>query len=196
MSNSGIRRQFWSGALAAAVAAFAMGLYSQAVAVSTPTPHPPVNCPNKPKLPALDEVPAYDLGILHTAAVEPSAAYPSKNQAVVLSWSPIGLDDGCIAVYVRAQGEKTFPNEPYARLGPRQGRWEHQSINVPGEYCYRLIAIGVSGRGPFAETCTTVQAVATVQSASDGRQFAAIGLAACVLLGGLGLAAIRRFRGC
>lgn len=178
-----------------AVAAFAMGMASQAVAVSTPTPQPPVNCPNEPDLPALGEIPAYALAFLRAAAVDPSVAYPSRNQAVALSWSPIELDDGCIAVYVQPPDEKTFPDQPQTRLGPRQRRWEHQSINAPGEYCYRLIAIGASGRGPFAETCTTVEAVANVESASDGLPFAVTALAAGLVLGGLGLVAIRRFRG-
>lgn len=195
MSNTGTGRHLWSGSLVVAVAVFAMGMVSQAAAVSTPTPHPPVNCPNEPDLPALGEIPAYALAFLRAAAVDPSAAYPSRNQAVALSWSPIGLDDGCIAVYVRAPGEETFPDQPHTRLGPRQDSWEHQSINAPGEYCYRLIAIGASGRGPFAETCTTVEAVANVESASHGWPFAAIALTASVLLGGLGLLAIRRFRG-
>ncbi|MCO5200746.1 MAG: hypothetical protein M9925_03485 [Chloroflexi bacterium] len=195
MSKTFIRRQFWSSALATAVAAFAVGMAPQAVAVSTPTPYPPVNCPGEPDLPALGEIPAYALAFLRAAAIDPSSAFPSRNHAVALSWSPIRLDDGCIGVYVRAPGEATFPDQPHTRLGPRQDSWEHQSINAPGEYCYRLVAIGASGRGPFAETCTTVEAVANVETASDGRSFAAIGLTACVLLGVLGLVAIRRFRG-
>ncbi len=194
VSITSIRRQVRSSALVTAVAAIAVGMASQAVAVSTPTPNPPVNCPGEPSLPVLGETPAYALAFLSAATVHPSAAYLSQNQAVALSWSPIELDDGCVAVYVRAPGEETFPDQPHTRLGPREDRWEHQSINAPGEYCYRLIAIGVSGHGPFAETCVTVEAVANVESDSDRRTFAAIGLTVCALLGGLGLVAIRRFR--
>lgn len=164
-------------------------------AVSTPTPHPPVNCPVAPELAALAETPDYAIASLRAVAVEPSGAYPSRNQAVELSWTGIELDDGCVAVYVRGPGSDSFPGQPHARLGPRQAGWSHESITGTGLHCYRLVAIAGAVRGPYAETCADVQAAdSRTGSSGDGARWV-LGLAALGLIGALGLFVIRSSRG-
>lgn len=164
-------------------------------AVSTPTPHPPANCPVAPELADLAETPDYAIGSLRAVTVEPSGAYPSRNQAVGLSWTGIELDDGCVAVYVRGPGSESFPGQPHARLGPRQDGWSHESIAATGLHCYRLVAIAGAVRGPYAETCAEVQAADSPASSSgDGARWA-LGLAALGLIGALGLFVIRSSRG-
>jgi hypothetical protein len=180
-------------ALATGVVATTSVLAGPASAVSTPTPNPPVNCPVAPELSEFVEDPGYTLGSLRAEAVEPGGAYPSRNQAVQLSWTGIEPGDGCIAVYVRGPAS-AFSTQPYARLGPHQDSWTHQSISEPGRVCYRLVAIFGAARGPFAKTCADVRAAAVAEGSPDSFARAAVGLAALALLATLGLLLLR-FRG-
>lgn len=180
---------WWTAWMRAAAAALVVLLWSSqampAGAVSTPTPNPPVNCPAEPDL-TLDARPELALLGLSGRAVPPSPLYFSRHQDIELTWTGLALDEGCIAVYVRGPVEDTFSSEPHTRLGPPQANWAHHSIDSPGQYCHRLVAVSGTARGPFAEICTDVRAVnsAGEPRSSPWPRMAFLGALGALIVGG------------
>jgi hypothetical protein len=174
--------------VALVAAAFGPWAAPGVLALSTPTPNPPVTCPFELELDALPEDPALAIDALTGVAVEPGL--PSDYQDVKLFWTAVDNGEGCIAVFHRAPGDDSFGAKAHTLLGPRQGSWAHWQTGSDGEHCYRLVAVSSTARGPAAETCISVARVA--KPATSNTSFWIGAVAVVALIGGGGAVAWRR----